>query len=117
MQKCVWLRLVLPNSISYTNILKGLEMLESIKKVYTLIGYYSNNTFVDHNNNKYEDILTYRQYNRIFTPDTLICCNVRWSTNLNCWIIFQAIEINIEDVFPTVVKQPELTEAQESLNS
>jgi hypothetical protein len=60
------------------------------EKIYTLVGVYNNRNIFTTLDGEDIHCLTYREYNR-YIVGKLSCVNMRYSFQLNCWIIFQAV--------------------------
>ena len=59
--------------------------------IHTLIGYYqTDNKFITLDNNVIE-CMSYRIINKEINPDRLCIVNIRWSVELESWIIFQLL--------------------------
>ncbi len=59
-------------------------------KIYTLVGYYGDDNIFRALSGEEISCITYREYNR-YIVGKLSCVNMRYSFQLNCWIIFQAV--------------------------
>ena len=68
------------------------------EKIYTLVGVYSNKNIFTTLDGEDIHCLTYREYNKNIVGK-LCCVNIKYSLPLDCWVLFQAIELegNVEN--------------------
>lgn len=63
------------------------------ESIITQVGYYqTDNKFITLDG-EIISCITYRPINQALTPEKLVAVNMRWSVELNQWVIFQYVEL------------------------
>lgn len=63
------------------------------ESIITRVGYYqTNNTFITLDG-EIIPCISYRPINQALTSEKLVAVNMRWSVELNQWVLFQYVEL------------------------
>lgn len=63
------------------------------ESIITKVGYYQDDNKFITLDGEIIPCISYRPINQALTPDKLVCINMRWSVELNQWVLFQYVEL------------------------